>query len=294
VFFCFWLALSTYLTVLAKSEGGAPRALCAGFSWGLALVTRFSAIALFPFALLYLVFPRGRRAALGTLATVALAALVALSPWVVRNYTHTGRVFVSNHGSLELWYGYNEETFDIIKNDISVDQMKGNIEGKLPELSSIRKKDAPDIVKEAEESSVFVKHAVRFAVRRPVESITMMPTKLWKFWSWRLNPRLEESGSPLLRAFPYVYTASYLPVLLLGALGVFLTRRSWREHCVLLLLFLGYSLLHMVVYGFTRLRLPLDQFVMVYAACALVSIFHRTAGAPGPGASAGAGSSDNG
>jgi hypothetical protein len=87
--------------------------------------------------------------------------------------------------------------------------------------------------------------------------------KLWAFWSWSLNPR-DTDDSALERA---VYAASYVPVLVLAAIGAALL--AWRRRVRPLLFVLVpialFTAVHLVIFGYTRLRAPLDPLLMVLA-----------------------------
>ena len=275
-FFCFWLALSTYLTILCVQSPGKWIFVCAGLSWGLTLLTRFSAVFLFPFALLYIFINFPFKKAFQAAAVAFLACLITLVPWIYRNYKLTNKLFISSHGWIEIWFGYNKDTRGVIRNDISVDSMRKDLVKKIPQLKEIREKEySASILKEAAENRIFFKEALNFALKNPWQSLSMMPLKFRKFWSWEYNP-VPTSRDPVQDIFRrIIYTLSYLPVLLLALGGFVLTRSSWRSHSIFLLIFFGYSLLHTLVYGFSRLRIPLDQFLIIYAAYTIIFLFKK-------------------
>lgn len=271
VFFCFWLALCTYLSIKCSLSGNFWISLAAGCSWGLALLTRFSAISLFPFAFIYFFINLPPKKAIRTGIIVLFACLITLAPWVYRNYKLTGKFFITTHGAIEIWLGYNKDSLRVISHNISVDTMKKNLTEKIPELKEIREKDySAPILREVEEKRIFLKNALNFARSNPWLSIKMMPIKFWKLWTWNYNPvpSSQNSFEDLMRRV--VYTLSYLPILVLALYGIVLTRHFWRSHSILFLLFFGYSLLHTVVYGFSRLRVPIDQFLIIYSAYTVI------------------------
>jgi len=277
VFFCFWLALSIYLMVLYRNSQEFFKNLLAGCCWGVTLLTRFSAISLFLFGLLYLFFNNSHKEAFKRCIIISFGCLLILSPWLYRNYELTNKLFiVTNRSAIAIWFGYNKETMNAIEKDISVDTMIKDVSKKLPDLEEIkRKKFDLDIMREVEEDKVFIRSAFNYALKNPWDSIKMMPLKLWKFWSWRYNPAPNSKNLSVDIFWHLIFTFSYLPILILGLIGIMLTRHTWRIHSILLLIFIGYSILHTVVYGFSRLRIPIDQFLMLYSAYSIVFYFER-------------------
>ena len=276
VFFSFLLALSVYLTLFSREGKSVIGNLAVGGSWGLTLLTRFSAISLFPFALVYIFLNNRSKKSIKAAIMILIGCIAILIPWLYRNYRFTGEYFITSHGAIELWFGYNKATSNVIKNDISVDRMRALQEAEIPELKRIRQENHPNLIsREAEESKIFLRHAIDYVLNNPWPSIKMMPIKFWKFWSWNYNP-VPTNPDPLQdRLRRIAYTVSFLPILILSLVGIFFTRDTWRTHSIFLLIFVGYSALHTIVYGFSRLRVPIDQFLMIYAAYTLVFLLKK-------------------
>ncbi|MFQ6070844.1 MAG: glycosyltransferase family 39 protein [Candidatus Aminicenantales bacterium] len=276
VFFCFLLALSVWTTVLSVKKRKLWIALISGGCWGLALLTRFSAVSIFPFALVYLFINLPAKKALKAAAAALLAALVVLAPWVYRNYSLSDQFLISTHGAIEVWFGYNRDTLHVVSNDITVDSMRRNLKDKVPALKEVETgMFRSSIEREAEEGRVLLREALDFALKNPVLSLRMIPVKLWKFWSWNYNPvpTTSDPVQDILRQV--IYTVSYFPLLFLAFPGVVISRRIWRTHSIFIMLFIGYSALHALVYGFSRLRVPLDQFLIIYASVTLVFLLGK-------------------
>ncbi|MGA1871237.1 MAG: glycosyltransferase family 39 protein [bacterium] len=274
IVFCFFLALSIYLIILSCRNQNFWAILACGCCWGLTLLTRFSAISIFCFALIYFFMNLPYSRAIKSSIIILFGCLLILIPWLYRNYILTGKFFVTTRGAIEIWFGYNDDSFEIINNNISVDKMRKDLDEKVPSLKGVRQRNYhSSIFKEIEEYKIFINEAIAFIINNPWQSFKMMPIKFMKFWSWNFNPipfpRSTESF--LFKIRRIVYTISYLPILLLGILGIWLTRYCWRTHSIFLLIFIGYSVMHTIIYGFTRLRVPIDQFLIIYAA---YSIFY--------------------
>lgn len=268
VLFTFLLCFATFLTVRSYRSQKISYFLGTGFLWGLVLLTRFSAISMFPLMLFaYPFFKRGKQFVL-PFALTLIGCVLVLIPWISRNYVLSGRLFISTHGTIEVWMGYNYDTYRTIKNDVTVDAMRSNLEAKIPELNEINKDPfMSGIAKELAQGEVFLRNAVRFIAEEPLLALRMLPLKLWKFWSFKYNP-VPTSPHPIQdRLRRYAYTLSYFPLLCLAIPGILIAiTQKYRLQYSLLLLFCGYSALHSIVFGFSRLRVPLDQFLMIYAS----------------------------
>ena len=279
VVFCCLLALSTYLTVLSVTRDRARYPLLAGLAWGLTLLVRQSTVGLLVPALLYPFLHQDFARAARKAGMIAAIAVLTVLPWVARNYGLTGKVLISSHGAIELWFAYNERTVEVLSSDITVDVMRRDRRERLPELQLLDARSFRlPIEKEVAESEIFLAAALDYVRANPAAPLQMAPLKIWKFWSWFKNPRTNAlspsaANSLLADSWEAVYTLSYLPVLVFAVGGIYLMRRNWRQHAIFLLLFAGYTALHAVVYGFTRLRVPIDQFLMVYAAVAAVAVW---------------------
>ena len=99
----------------------------------------------------------------------------------------------------------------------------------------------------------------------------VLKIKLEAFWSWDLNPKtLGQTG-----AKETLYTITYLPLLVVGLAGLVLGLRTGRgREVAFLALILGmFTLIHVLVVGYTRLRAPLDPLLMASASLMLVRVY---------------------
>jgi len=96
-----WAALDRLLA--ARPAGPPAPLLAAGLLWGLATLTRETALYLLPVAAAWLAWPRTSRAWRGA-ALFTAAALAVVLPWTARNYALTGGLVpVATRGSFNLW-----------------------------------------------------------------------------------------------------------------------------------------------------------------------------------------------
>lgn len=267
VFFSCILALCTLLTLKAAREDNPGSAAIAGAAWGLAMLTRLSAAALMPAVAIHIWIASGRRRGAAKIGIIAAVALAAISPWLWRNYRLTGRAFVTSHGAIELWFAYNDETEAMLRRKGSVDWMRYGITSKIPALSDIRSEPglAP-IDREIREADAFRQAALSYLAANPGQSLRMMPLKLLRLWSWNYNPVPTSPDPAQDKMRRWVHALSYGPVLLLAIAGVgFHIRKLHVAHMLPFMYFACYSALHAAVYGLSRLRWPIDQFLLIYA-----------------------------
>jgi len=119
-------------------------------------------------------------------------------------------------------------------------------------------------------ANVYKKEALDFIKNNPGGFAKLALLKFEKFWSWVRNP---SSSTPLTSDNPTrqtIYFISYFPLLVFFPIGLFLLYKKEKK---LFLLFFGilffYTLAHMIVMGFTRLRLPIDPILMISSGIAL-------------------------
>ena len=92
----------------------------------------------------------------------------------------------------------------------------------------------------------------------PLLILRGMLRKLGAAFSWRLNPFRD----PLAQA---AYSIAYVPVAILGLIGMFLARRR-RETILIGMLFIAFICVTAVFWGHTSHRSYLDVYWIVFAA----------------------------
>jgi hypothetical protein len=245
--------------------------------WGMAGLTRHSAVALLPAGAGAMILAAGWKNGLRRLALMCLFLFVVVAPWMIRNHRLTGRFFVTTHGAVELWFAFNDDTRRVIHDNRSVDRMRRGLEKRFPEIAAIRaRNDLRPIDRELLEADVYRKQALTWIRRHPLDVLTMMPLKTRKLWTLFYNP-VPTSPDPrqdFLRRF--VHAVSYGLLLVFALAGIARGAATpLRRHALLLFYFAAYSLLHAIVYGFSRLRWPMDQFLILYAGFFCVDLYRK-------------------
>ena len=241
-----WWAIERLLT--ADAKGSAAAAAAAGALFGLAVLTRETALYFLPLAALWLAWRRGggaRRAAL-----LLACALAVVAPWTVRNWVvFDAFVPVSTAGALNLWQGNTRLTRQ------QVNEEYWSVHGRIAKYEHARRRAIESVIE-----------------RQPLWILEKLRDEMPAFWAAHAQPivHLERGAYGDVRrgrAFLAVgvVLVPYLAVLLLFVVGVALLPRGRLP--LLVVGFLAYYvLLHMAAHGYPRYRLPAMPAVFLVAA----------------------------
>jgi 4-amino-4-deoxy-L-arabinose transferase-like glycosyltransferase len=184
-----------------------------------------------------------------------LAATLVIGPWVMRNYYLTGVPVLSSQTGSALWTGNNPDTFSRYPVE-SIDRSRDQAWLKLSATDRAElQRLAND---ETGRSNWFARRALDYMRENPLLFLQGMFRKLDAAFSWRLNPF---RGSHAQVA----YSIAYVPVAILGLLGMFLARR--RHEVVLIgILFIAFICVTAIFWAHTSHRSYLDVYWIVFAA----------------------------
>ena len=261
------------LALLAVSRRSLGLGAALGFVAGVAVLSN-ARLILLPVVLALFILWRG--AGWAAAIAVPVVAVVALSPWVVRNKVELGCVAITTDGRA-LWTANNVNTYKTLSAGAWLDQVpdlpQRNVTPRpafwvTPEeagdqfLKNHRVIDVPECAQQARyEHLVF-----QFWRHHPAEKGKLMAQATWMMW----NPRVgiegaQEAGVDSLRHWAEpLYT---LPLFALAIAGLFFVPFNVR---VLSLIFLLYETAAAWVFaGTTRYRVPWDFVLALLAAAAL-------------------------
>jgi len=222
-------------------------------------------------------FARGEwtvRLAQSVLLVLVLAAV--LLPWAFRNQTTFGRwVGLSTHGGVTFYQGNNAMAVDTLANRGGATPLGG-----LPGYRELARLDEGARDREAGRLARVFLRENKGALPR------LARWKLERFWRWKSGVDLTETGGGrwvgsdtvigrAVAAFDadkidpgLVYAAVAFPLFLVG---LFVTRRRWREFAFyygVVVVHMGYA---MVFFGSIRGRIPVEPIIAVFAAAALAA-----------------------
>jgi hypothetical protein len=234
--------------VAADERGSAQVALASGFLWGLAVLTRETALYFLPVAAVWLAW--GRAGGARRAAWLLFAAALVVVPWTVRNWRVFGTfVPVSTSGALNLWQGNTRLSRQQVYEEYWA------VHGRIPKYELARRRAIEAILE-----------------RQPLWILEKLRDEMPAFWAAHGQPVVHlERGAYGAVARPAALGAVgvvLLPYLL--ALALFVPGVAWlpRGRAPLLVLaFVGfYVLLHVAAHGYPRYRLPAMPAVFLVAA----------------------------
>lgn len=103
--------------------------------------------------------------------------------------------------------------------------------------------------------------AIDFIVHNPQQFLKLAALKFVRIWQfWPANEAYRSVGIIIISI------ASFVPILLLASLGLLMKRHLLRRLSPILFFFLGYIAVHMLLVGTIRYVLPLEPFLLIFAA----------------------------
>jgi hypothetical protein len=167
-------------------------------------------------------------------------------------------VVLSSQTGRALWIGNNPETFSAYPTS-SIDRSTENAWNALPE--SDKAELAGLQTYEIQTSAWFMRRAVVYIRAHPWLTVRNGFRKIEAGFSWRLNPYRE-------RLAQAAYASFYIPIAILGLIGMFVERRN-HGVILIILMFLAFMAVTAVFWAHTSHRSYLDVFWIILAAAML-------------------------
>jgi 4-amino-4-deoxy-L-arabinose transferase-like glycosyltransferase len=290
--FTFLLALTVYGAVRSlEAPARGWWLLGTGIAFALTALTRPIFLAYLPVLAAVLVYairaPLGRRVAMA--GVIVGATALAILPWTLRNYVVLGRpVVVSSGFGTKLWQGNNEGAVgDADDRELTFRDAiwKARVAAlPAPERDAVfaRYRDAEERIEAlaaeggdlyAAQDAVLGPLAVAYIRAHPWRAVELFGRKLGTLllpFSKTLQTNVDTSVRNRM-----VAAAAYLPVLVLVPFGVLWSAGRHRGLWILYGLLGSIAGAYAVLTACTRFRLPLDPYLIVFAAVALVEIGQR-------------------
>jgi 4-amino-4-deoxy-L-arabinose transferase-like glycosyltransferase len=265
----FGTALSVWLVLRASRLDSTRSWFLAGLTLGATVLVRASTVPAVGVTLLWTAVWGGQGNGwkrLQRCLILLLAVSVLVGPWLIRNYFVIGAPVLSSETGYMLWRGNNPETFSRYPAE-SMDRSAGEAWGNLTQADRTEFKSlAHD---EIAASNWLAHRAFEFIRANPRLVLEGAVLKLEAAFSWRLNPHREFLAQA-------AYAIGYVPIAILGIVGMFLARR--RDEVILIgMLFLAFMGITAVFFANTSQRTYLDVYWIVFAAYLLESARTRLA-----------------
>ncbi len=175
---------------------------------------------------------------------IFLIAGFVIFPWTWDNYKRSGKfIFLTTTGGITLYESNNPQATGGpgIEKIVWTEEMK-----KMDEIELDR---------------YFKQEAVNFIKNNPLRFVKLAVIKLRRFWSFTPN-----AGDYQSWKYKLIGIISYGPIILLAIWQIIATHRRWRELVFLYLPIVFFTLLHTVMLGSIRYRIPIMPYVVIFAA----------------------------
>jgi 4-amino-4-deoxy-L-arabinose transferase-like glycosyltransferase len=224
----------------------------------LAILTRqvfdpFAPVLLLLFALVVHQLPVSKAARHLGIYVVIYCALMA--PWWLNNYTVFGSFVRLTPSAGTVLYAGNNPLNHSGGGNLGVDYDPSAFTG---------------ITDPLERDRALRNAAVDYIIHNPQRFLELAALKFLRIW--RVVPAYEAYRNV---GTIVVSIASFVPMLLLAILGLFVRRDLSRRLSPVLLFAGGYTLVHMILVGTIRYRLPLEPFMIVFAGAGVSYLLQR-------------------
>jgi hypothetical protein len=269
-----------FLCALRFADEGRTRDLAAaGFLLGLGVLTVPTVLIYAPFTLVCLV----TRNFVTTAKRVLIFSLMIALPvgaWVARNWIAYDRfVLVNTSAGYNFWAANNETYFLHGKEAIVPVCAKGFEDStyclEWRELQSqLRARGIDAEQRILEEDAAGWSKGMQFILASKVRFAQSVIQKFLEYWSPIPDAvHREKVHGGAIR--DVISVLSYVPALILGIWGAILSRPLWRRFLPIYFYFFAFSAPYYLFLPTTRYRLPLDFFLLIFSAIALVDLWSR-------------------
>lgn len=258
------LLLAVVLTLFSAPMPGARRFLFSGILLGIAILLVPTFIFTLLFTPLFFAGHLRRREWIRSTASMAVGALLVLSPWIARNAMVFGRFIpISTNNGISLLTGNNEEATP----------NSGVTVGLARHL--LATKDLPEI--EADE--YYRRTALDYIRSHPRDAFTLYIAKAANYYNFRNKLAIQSESSP---------TRDLIMLITYGTLlGTALLRIAlWKRHPLSHLerytisLYCLNGLFSALFFTRIRFRIPMDLLLIVVASAGLSILIHKWANSP--------------
>lgn len=187
-----------------------------------------------------------------------LTYTILLSPWWIRNYIiFDAFVPFSTSSGMNFYLGNNERNLNggcDWSQDVDVK--------KVEYLNSIKS--------EIERNKAYTSEAKQYIVENPGRFIELAVLKFKRYYN--VVPNAEGFNRGL---YKWISILSYGVILALALYGTIVTRKEYKKLFPIYLLFVYFTLIHIIIITSLRYRLPLEPFMILLASTGIVSIINR-------------------
>jgi 4-amino-4-deoxy-L-arabinose transferase-like glycosyltransferase len=247
--------------------------LAAGALLGVAILSVPTTLLYAPLAAIF-VWLSARSARWWRAGVLIVALAVPVSSWAIRNYVAYHHVVLVNAaGGINFWFA-NNDTYDQLGKAAINDHCYPATEPSkfCIEWLAIERQMVGSNLTETErylaEDRIYWRQGLKFVQESPRRFLLLSMRRFLHFWSPIPDAVTVSTGSAV-SIRNALAAVTYVPALLLGLVGVILTRSQWRQLLPVYGFFLVISAAYSVFPPWTRYRLPLDFYLLIFAAVAI-------------------------
>lgn len=253
-FYTFLISLSLFLILTVRESPDFKNSAATGIVWGITSLTKSTMLPFFLFSCLWLwIVTRKLKPAV----IAGLFTLIVIIPWTIRNYVHYGHLILISPAYQSL-AGSNNDTAMIL--ETSGERNEPMTENYVPQAYS-------EILKlpRMESEKIFKDEAVKWIKNNPEKFRWLMKRRLIHFW--RLYPMMAYKWQ---KTAAMLTSGIYIP---LCFIGIILSLKNFKNTSLLVFLFVIYTLVHLPFATMLRYRIPIDPFVIIFAAFTIHTIW---------------------
>ncbi len=264
--FLFLFSLALYL-LLNSDEKLFFHYLLAGVTAGVTILCDPVAIVIYPAMIIWFII--NKKINFFKLILIIIVSLIIVTPWAIRNYNiHKKIIPVTTQFGVNLWIGNNPNAtgtdyYKIISIEkgeyiLMTHTLPFNLQDSLSKISEIQR------------TNFYLSEALNFIREEPLKFIRLMFKKFY-YYFW-FAPSSEYSSKDLEK-FKILFYIFYLPNLIMGVTGVFLSIKNRKNVLLIIFSLLFISGIYIFTHvGLIRYRLPVELYLLIFSAYFVASV----------------------
>jgi 4-amino-4-deoxy-L-arabinose transferase-like glycosyltransferase len=269
--FTLFLTSLTILLFLKIKKGNPGLAILGGVVLGLSILNEPVTLIIYPVVVIWYFIKNN---SIKNFLILIITSILILVPYTVRNYSiHHGFVPITTQFGINFWIGNNPRATGTDYYKVySIKQ--GN---SVLMTQTLPRKTRLDLNKKAEieRSEFFLKQGIAFVKQNPGQFIKLTLKKFYYYW-WFTPKHI--NGSFDAHKYRTVYTIIYLPVLILGILGMALSiaKKYIKNSLFIVLILLFISSTYIITHvGLMRYRVTVEIYLIMFSSMAIVNLVSR-------------------
>lgn len=269
----FLLSLSVYLLVKLTDKKKVGLFFLTGIVFGISALSKsviFYLIPVFFLFLLYVAFQKGRLDLnlCSKLAVALMGVLIAMAPWIYRNYALSGQIIPVTKDAGLMFYSQAGRLLDP-KDDYPLSITYEH----NPYLENHRDDFMNDKIQfELEIDSYYLEKTKTLIKAYPWEYVKDSWFRFKRFWAFYPTQYADEKNT-LYFIIGILSFGIFFPFFILGLF------RSFYENWLYTVLFIGiilyFSIIHSLILGMIRYRLPIEPYIILLGSCGLNVVWQK-------------------